>query len=123
MMSLRSLPYVAAVLAIGIASQAVAQNVKKVRVSNNTSDTGIRVRCVGFGEGVSFTLDVAKGAQVIQDNVFVGDRGVVVYEDFNKKIIVTGKFTLESTGQNIDISVTGNKTSGYTVGFAAAAFH
>jgi hypothetical protein len=94
---------------------ASAQVQKKVRLTNNTTDTEVRMRCVGFKRDVHFTLTVPRNQQKIETGVFVGDRGVIVYETLNEKVIATGQFELTAAGMNVDVEVKGDMTNGYTL--------
>lgn len=95
---------------------------KKVRISNDTDDTGIRVRCVHFKHEYHFTRDVARGKQVLIEGVDVGDRGLVVYEDLNEEVIATGHFKIEAAGKNIEVKVIG-KMGNYTLSYKVFDWH
>jgi hypothetical protein len=92
---------------------------KKIRVTNHTTDTGIRARIIHFQAQVQLTLDVPQGAQSpIQPNVATGDRGVIIYEDLNEEVIATSHFVLDQNGLNVDLIITGS-AGAYDLSFAA----
>jgi len=90
---------------------------RKVRIRNQT-DTDIRAKCFGFGQGVGFVLDVAQGQQQTEVGVLQGSRGILIWEDFNEKVIVTGSFEL--SGMNVIVTVTG-MNGNYQLAYAATA--
>jgi hypothetical protein len=97
---------------------ALAQQTRKIRIKNN-SDTGIRIKCLGYSEGVGFLMDVPQGQQRTQDGVVEGSRGIIVWENFNEKVIITEKFTL--SGMNLIGIVLGDSTNGYRIAFELTA--
>lgn len=97
---------------------AAALATKKVRITNNTTDTGIRARVVHFKPNIQFIRDVPKNQQKLITGVDTGSRGVIIWETLNEKVIATGFFELKASGLNIDVIVTGNKTAGYKISFA-----
>jgi hypothetical protein len=91
---------------------------KKVRITNNTADTGIRAMVVHFNPRIRFWRDVPRNQQKLVSGVDIGHRGVIVWEDLNEEIIATGKFELTSGGKNVDVIVSGDQEAGYQIGFA-----
>jgi hypothetical protein len=88
----------------------------RVRFTNSTEDTGVRIWFVAFDRASA--LDLEKGEQEINDRVLSGERFFVVYEPLSEKIIATGKYTLkEKNEKNLDVLVKGNKKKGYTLLF------
>ncbi len=86
----------------------------KVRVYNNTEDVAtLRFRCVHFQHDLHFTRDVVKGSHKTVSGVDKGHRGFIVYEDFNKQIILTGSFQLPAAGMNVKVAIFGNERDGY----------
>ncbi len=90
---------------------------KRVRIQNATSDnTFIRVYIEHFQANIGLTADVAPGQFCQNNHMTVGHRGVIVYEDFNEKIIGTSEFVLQN--DNIRVIVSGSEAAGYNISFA-----
>lgn len=90
---------------------------KKVRVQNSTTDgTTIRVWVIHLSPNHRASFDVAPGQQVTNNHMETGHRGVIVYDDFEEKVILTSEFILDAS--NIKAVVAGDAASGYTISYA-----
>lgn len=90
---------------------------KKVRVRNNTTDgTSVRVFVDHLNPTIRAVFDVQPNALQQNNHMTTGHRGVVVYDDFNESVILTGEFVLDNA--NVQINIGGDAASGYNLSFA-----
>lgn len=99
-----------------VATTAAGQQTRTVRVVNHC-DVNIRVRGVGFGPDVHFTIDVPQGQTRNETGVFTGHRGVVVYNSATRESLAVGHFHLKPEFAGVAAVVVGNATEGYRVVF------
>jgi hypothetical protein len=93
---------------------------KRVRVQNLTSDgTSIRVFIIHLHPGIRAIFDVQQGQYTQNNHMTPGDRGVIVYDDFQEKVIATGSFVLGA--QNVRVIVAGDAIAGYTLSYEVQA--
>ena len=90
---------------------------KRVRVRNNTTDgTSVRVFVDHLNPMIRAVFDVQSGAQQQNNHMTTGHRGVIVYDDFQESVILTGEFVL--AGSNVQINIGGDAATGYNLSFA-----
>lgn len=90
---------------------------KKVRVRNNTTDgTSVRVFVDHLTPTIRAVFDVQSGAQQQNNHMTTGHRGVIVYDDFQESVILTGEFVL--AGNNVQITISGDAAAGYSLSYA-----
>lgn len=88
----------------------------RVRFTNATDDTGVKIWFIAYDRASS--VELSKGKQEINEKVLSGERAFVVYEPLNETIVATGKHTLrENSDKNLDVVVKGSKKKGYTIVF------